>query len=124
MSLFLFIGAFVSVLFFIATGSIIYFKMFNEIKKDRQEFISLKKMGMTEGEMKKIVSAQSFIIFFLPFIVTFSHATFAIIALSNLLSNNITVYILTVAAIYLVFQSFYYIFAKTMYTRQIKNFEI
>ncbi len=124
MSLFLFIGAFVSVLFFIATGSIIYFKMFNEIKKDRQEFISLKKMGMTEGEMKKIVSAQSFIIFFLPFIVTFSHATFAIIALSNLLSNNITVYFLTVAAIYLVFQSFYYIFAKTMYTRQIKNFEI
>lgn len=124
MSLFLFIGTFVSILFFIATGSIIYFKMFNEIKKDRQEFISLKKMGMTEGEMKKIVSAQSFIVFFLPFIVTFSHSAFAIIALSNLLLNNITVYFLTVAAIYLVFQSFYYIFAKTMYTRQIKNFEI
>lgn len=124
MSLFLFIGTFVSILFFIATGSIIYFKMFNEIQKDRKEFISLKKMGMTDGEMREIVSAQSFIIFFLPFIVTFSHSSFAIIALSNLLSNNITVYFLTVAAIYLVFQSFYYIFAKTMYTRQIRNFEV
>lgn len=124
MSLFLFIGTFVSILFFIAAGSIIYFRMFNEIQKDRQEFISLKKIGMTDGEMKKIVSTQSFIIFFLPFIVTFSHSTFAIIALSNLLSNNITIHFLTVAAIYLVFQTFYYIFAKTMYTKQIKNFEI
>lgn len=120
-SLFLFIGTFISILFFIATGSIIYFKMFNEIQKDRQEFISLKKIGMTDGEMKKIISTQSFIVFFLPFIVTFSHASFAIIALSNLLSNNITIYFLTIAAIYLVFQTFYYVFAKTMYTKQIKN---
>ncbi|WIV12703.1 ABC transporter permease [Proteiniborus sp. MB09-C3] len=120
-SLFLFIGTFISILFFIATGSIIYFKMFNEIQKDRQEFISLKKMGMTDGETKKIVSTQTFIVFFLPFIVTFSHAAFAIIALSNLLSDNITMYFLTIAAIYLVFQAFYYVFAKTMYTKQIKN---
>lgn len=120
-SLFLFIGTFISILFFIATGSIIYFKMFNEIQKDRQEFISLKKMGMTDGEMKKIISTQSFIVFFLPFIVTFSHASFAIIALSNLLSNNITIYFLTIVAIYLIFQTFYYVFAKTMYTKQIKN---
>ncbi|TAH63650.1 MAG: FtsX-like permease family protein [Gottschalkiaceae bacterium] len=120
-SLFLFIGTFVSILFFIATGSIIYFKMFNEVQKDRQEFISLRKMGMTDGEMKKIISTQSFIVFFLPFIVTFSHASFAIIALSNLLLDNITIYFLTIAAIYLVFQTFYYVFSKTMYIRQIRN---
>ncbi len=120
-SLFLFVGTFISILFFIATGSIIYFKMFNEIQKDRQEFISLKKIGMTEGETRKIISIQTFIVFFLPFIVTFSHATFAIIALSNLLLDNITIYFLTIAAIYLVFQTFYYVFAKTMYTKQIRN---
>lgn len=123
-SLFLFIGMFISILFFIATGSIIYFKMFNEIQKDRQEFISLKKIGMTDGEMRRIISTQSFIVFFLPFIVTFSHASFALIALSNLLSDNITMYFLTIAAIYLVFQTFYYIFAKTMYTKQIRNLEV
>ncbi|WP_352420665.1 ABC transporter permease [Proteiniborus sp.] len=120
-SLFLFIGTFISILFFIATGSIIYFKMFNEIQKDRQEFISLRKMGMTNGEMRRIISTQSFIVFFLPFIVTFSHASFALIALSNLLSDDITLYFLTIAAIYLVFQTFYYVFAKTMYTKQIRN---
>ena len=124
MSLFLFIGTFVSILFFIATGSIIYFKMFNEIRNDRLEFISLKKIGMAYDEIKQIVSRQSFIVFFLPFVVAFTHSTFAIIALSNLLENNITIYFLTVAAIYLVFQTLYYIFAKTMYIKQIDNFEL
>lgn len=120
-SLFLFIGTFISILFFIATGSIIYFKMFNEIQKDRQEFLSLRKMGMTNDETKKIVSTQTFIVFFLPFIVTFSHASFALIALGNLLGDNVTMYFLTVALIYLVFQTFYYVFAKTMYIKQIRN---
>ncbi|SHI45849.1 FtsX-like permease family protein [Lutispora thermophila] len=124
MSLFLFIGTFISILFFIATGSIIYFKMFNEIRNDRLEFISLKKIGMAYDEIKQIVSRQSFIVFFLPFAVAFAHSTFAIIALSNLLGNNITLYFLTVVAIYLVFQTLYYVFAKTMYLKQIKNFEI
>jgi len=124
MSLFLFIGTFVSILFFIATGSIIYFKMFNEIRNDRWEFISLKKIGMAYEEMKQIVSKQSFIVFFLPFVVAFTHSTFAIIALSNLLGDNITLYFLTVAGIYLLCQTLYYIFAKTMYLKQIKNFEI
>ncbi|WP_372999458.1 FtsX-like permease family protein [Lutispora sp.] len=124
MSLFLFIGTFVSILFFIATGSIIYFKMFNEIRNDRWEFVSLKKIGMAYDEIKQIVSKQSFIVFFMPFVVAFTHSAFAIIALSNLLGDNITLYFLTVAAIYLLFQSLYYIFAKTMYIKQIKNFEI
>lgn len=123
-SLFLFIGTFISILFFIATGSIIYFKMFNEIQKDRQEFISLRKIGMTDGETRRIVSTQTFIVFFLPFIVTFSHASFALIALSNLLGDNITIYFLTIAIIYLAFQTFYYLFAKTMYIKQIHNLEV
>lgn len=85
MSLFFFIGTFIAILFFIATGSILYFKMFNEVQKDRQEFIALRKIGMSIDEVKKIVSTQCFIMFFLPFLIAFSHTSFAIIALSNLL---------------------------------------
>lgn len=123
-ALFLFVGAFISILFFIATGSIIYFKMFNEIQKDRHEFISLKKIGMTNKEIRKVVSNQTVIVFFLPFIITFSHATFAIIALSNLLGYGIATYFLTIAAIYFVFQTVYYIFAKKMYVKQIRSMMI
>lgn len=66
MSLFFFIGTFIAVLFFIATGSILYFKLFNEIQKDRQEFISLKKMGMSQDEVKKNNKRSVFHIIFPP----------------------------------------------------------
>lgn len=123
MSLFFFIGTFIAVLFFIATGSILYFKLFNEIQKDRQEFISLKKMGMSQDEVKKIISAQCFILFFLPFAISFSHTCFAIKALSNLLGGNLTLYLMTIVSIYLALQIIFYAFSKTMYTKQINHWQ-
>jgi putative ABC transport system permease protein len=119
MSLFFFIGTFIAILFFIATGSILYFKMFNEIQKDRQEFIALKKMGMSMEEVKKIVSIQCFIMFFLPFAVSFSHTSFAIKALANLLNTSLSGYLMLIVGIYLILQIVYYSFAKSMYIRQI-----
>ena len=121
-TLMLFIGAFIAILFFIATGSIIYFKLFNEIQKDKQEFISLKKIGMTDEEMKKIINTQTLLVFFLPFIVAVIHALFAIKALSNLLMQSLYLYLFVIVAIYFVLQFAYYIFAKTMYARQVKHF--
>ncbi|GAB6085747.1 ABC transporter permease [Alkaliphilus crotonatoxidans] len=117
----LFIGSFISILFFIATGSIIYFKMFNELYQDRQQFISLRRIGITNGETKKIISNQTFIIFFLPFLVSFIHSAFAIKTLSDLLFTNLTFYYLTIAGIYLGLQTLYYFFAKYMYVRQVKR---
>ena len=121
MSLIFFIGAFIAILFFIATGSILYFKMFNELQKDRQEFVALKKMGMSVEEVKSIVSIQCFIMFFLPFVVAFSHTAFAIKALSYLLEGSLSLYLLTIVGIYFILQSIYYLFARTMYIKQINN---
>ncbi|NEU04293.1 FtsX-like permease family protein [Clostridium senegalense] len=124
MSLFFFIGTFIAILFFIATGSILYFKMFTEIQKDKQEFISLKKMGMSKDEVKTIISIQCFIMFFLPFVVAFSHTAFAIKSLSNLLGESLSIYLLTIVAIYLLLQTSYYFFSKSIYTKQINNWEL
>lgn len=121
MSLIFFIGAFIAILFFIATGSILYFKMFNELQKDRQEFVALKKMGMSVEEVKSIVSIQCFIMFFLPLVVAFSHTAFAIKALSYLVEGSLSLYLLTIVAIYFILQSIYYLFARTMYIKQINN---
>lgn len=121
MSIFFFIGTFIAILFFIATGSILYFKLFNEIQKDRQEFISLKKIGISANEVKKIVSFQCFIIFFLPFVVGVSHTTFAIAALSNILRSSLSLYLMIIVGIYLLLQIIYFNFAKSMYVKQLNN---
>lgn len=121
MSIFFFIGTFIAILFFIATGSILYFKLFNEIQKDRQEFISLKKIGLSENEVEKIVSFQCFIIFFLPFVIGVSHTSFAIAALSNILRTSLSIYLMIIVGIYLLMQIIYFSLAKSMYVRQLNN---
>lgn len=120
MSLLFFIGIFISIIFFISTNSILYFKIFNEVQKDRYEFIALKKIGITNEEIEKTVEGQIFIIFFIPFIVSISHTFFAIKALSNLLNDNLSAYFIFTTLIFALLQLVYYKLAKTMYIKQIR----
>lgn len=120
LSIFLFMGTFIAIIFFIATGSILYFKMFNEIQKDKYEFISLKKIGFTVEEIKKVVSIQSFIMFFLPFAIALLHAAFAVKSVGLLYSQ----YFAFIGGIYLVLQIIYYLFARWMYVKQINSWSM
>lgn len=116
----LFIGFFISFLFFIASGSIIYFKLFNEIKNDGVEYSILRKIGTTKKEINKIITKQIAIIFFLPFIVSTLHSFFALKSLSNMLMNNLFTNGLVVMAGYLVFQVIYFVIIRSIYISQIK----
>lgn len=83
-SLTLFIGVFVSLLFFIAAGSMIYFKLFTELDEDYAQLQALKRMGVTDQEMKNMMTFQIAIIFFVPFIIGAIHALFAFKMLNNI----------------------------------------
>lgn len=122
-SMTLFIGMFISILFFIASGSIIYFKLFTELQQDQTQIESLRRIGATKEEIRKIVTSQIGITFFLPFLVGTVHATFALKTLSNLLKQNIFQDGMMVVLFYLTFQTMFFFFAKAMYTRQAIKFE-
>lgn len=117
------IGTFIALLFLIATGSMIYFKLFSDLQQDSAEFISLTKMGMTKGEMNKIINTQMLIIFFLPFIIACSHAAFALKTLSDLLNANLVSVGLTVISAYFIFQVIYYLIIRILYKAQLKTIE-
>lgn len=116
----LFIGMFLSVLFFIASGSIIYFKLLNDMKQDELEFSILKKIGSTNKEMNKIITKQISIIFFLPFIVSVVHSLFALKPLSNIFQKSLLVDALTVIGVYLLFQVFYFLIIRKIYVNKIR----
>lgn len=116
----LFIGFFIAFLFFIASGSIIYFKLFNEVKQDKLEYDILRKIGTTEKEINKIITKQIGTIFFLPFVVSTTHSLFALKSLSNLLQKNLFTNGIIVALGYLMFQMIYFIIVRTMYIRKVK----
>ncbi|UVI31742.1 FtsX-like permease family protein [Paenibacillus spongiae] len=114
----LFVGLFVSLLFFIASGSMLYFKLFTEMKDDEAQFRSLTRIGMTAGEMKRIVASQVGMIFFVPLGLGILHTFFAMKALGNLLNMSTWVYAGVVIAIYIVMQSIYFVVAYMAYMRR------
>ncbi|RAV20219.1 ABC transporter permease [Paenibacillus contaminans] len=118
-SLTLFIGLFVSFLFFIASGSMIYFKLFTELEEDREQFRALTRIGMTKQEISKTVTTQIAIVFYVPCVVGIVHTMFAMKALGNLLFTSAMLYALVVIGIYIVMQSVYFLAARRSYLNKI-----
>ena len=65
-SLSLFIGFFIAVLFFTASGSFLYFRLFTDLEEDQERYRSLSKIGLSEKEMSQSVTIQLAILFFFP----------------------------------------------------------
>ncbi|MBD2868110.1 ABC transporter permease [Paenibacillus arenilitoris] len=114
-SLTLFIGMFISLLFFIASGSMIYFKLFTELQEDQAQFRALTRIGMTKGEIRRIVFTQVGIVFFVPVVVGIAHALFAMKALDNLLESSNWIYSFVVIGIFIAMQTLYFLVASRSY---------
>ena len=119
-STFLLIG-FLVVLFFIATGSILYFNNISSISDSKADYEILGKMGYSDRRIKRIIRKQVFPFFGIPFLFGFVDCVFATIVyktglMQNLLGNALSLYIPTLvavaltAAIYLVY---YWITVRT-----------
>ncbi|TVX93517.1 FtsX-like permease family protein [Paenibacillus agilis] len=108
-ALILFIGMFISVLFFIAAGSMIYFKLFTELREDQEQYKALTRIGMTQDEIRKIIVTQLGIIFYVPCIVGIIHASFAMKAMDNVLQLAHWSYSFGVICIYVAMQTIYFL---------------
>ncbi|CAM3002070.1 ABC transporter permease [Paenibacillus sediminis] len=115
----MFIAIFISVLFFMASGSLLFFKMFTEIQEDQAQFRALNRIGLTTGELKKIVTSQIGILFYVPCVVGAIHAAFAMKALSNILFFNVWTYAGIVLLVYLAMQTVYFLVARHTYLKKI-----
>ena len=121
MSYMFFFGIFISVLFFIAAGSILYFRMYQDIDNDLKLFHSLYRVGLTDKEMKKIATKELSLLFFIPFFVAVIHAGFAFKALQNLLSSSVILPTIFVICIYFIVHFANFIFIRNIYTAKLKK---
>lgn len=80
-ALMLFIGVMVALVFLLAAGSFIYFKLYTGLDRDRKQYALLVRLGMTEKELLKIVNRQLVPQFFLPWTIALLHSCFAFISL-------------------------------------------
>ena len=73
----LFVGALLSVAFFIGAVLVIYYKQISEGYEDRDRFVILQKLGIDQKTIKKSINRQVLIVFFLPLFTAFIHTAFA-----------------------------------------------
>ncbi|MFD0616905.1 FtsX-like permease family protein [Paenibacillus sp. GCM10027629] len=118
-SLTMFIGVFISLLFFIASGSMIYFKLFTELQEDQMQYKAITRIGMTPSELRKIVVTQVGVLFFAPCLVGIVHALIALKALNNLLMVSNWIYSFVIIGIYLAMHTIYFLVACNSYMKSI-----
>ena len=96
-STFLLLG-FLVVIFFIASGSILFFNNISAIIETKCDYTILRNIGYNSKQIKKILSKQVFTFFNIPFLLGLLHSIFAILCyktalMQNIMGNNLNVYL-------------------------------
>ncbi len=73
----LFVGLFLGLLFTMAMILIIYYKQITEGYEDRERYRIMRKVGLSRREIRRSISSQILIVFFLPLAAAGLHVTFA-----------------------------------------------
>lgn len=86
-----FLGSFLGVVFIIATGSIIYFKVTSDAYTEIEKYKTLYKIGMTREQIKESIRRQIRVVFVIPYIIGILHSAVAIYKLSELVKMSLIV---------------------------------
>lgn len=115
------LGGFLALVFIMATGSIIYFKIITESMEDRDKYIILSKIGMEDHTIKKAIRIQIAMAFILPLITAIVHSVVAIKVLENMVAMSLNMPILlSILAVSVIFFCFYVVTTRH-YIRRIKQ---
>lgn len=125
---FLFLGIFFGSLFLVATVLIIYYKQISEGYDDHDRFAIMRKVGMSDKEIKKTIHKQIMLVFFLPLAVALVHILFAFPVISKMLVGfgltNTMLYFLCTMLSVLLFACIYalvYSLTAKVYYRLVRN---
>lgn len=113
---FLFLGILLGFVFIFATAMIIYYKQISEGYEDRQRFQIMKKIGMSETEVRKTINKQIVLVFYLPLVIAGVHLTFAFPMLEKLLHvlllSNTGLFIACTLIVFVLFAVIYILIYK------------
>lgn len=123
-SLILFSVAFFAVIALFALGSVIYFKQLREATEEREHYEVLRKMGVEDKEIKKIIRKQLLFVFLPPLILGLIHSWFllyysVILVIKDL--PSLTTIIFSVMGLYVLTYLIFYISSTSIYYKIINE---
>lgn len=111
-----FIGIFLGTMFLMVTVMIIFYKQISEGYDDKARYEIMEKVGMSNDEVKKSITSQVRMVFFLPIILAACHLAAAFPLLRRLLVmfnlTDVKLIAICMSATFLVFVAIYYIVFK------------
>ncbi len=128
-NLMLFLAVFVALVFSVGMGSMLHFRLFTDLEEDRSRFASMKRLGVSWGEIKAVITRQAAMLFFAPFALGVVHSAFALEALIGtllsdpviaeiglpVLTSNKFRYMAVPIAIFLALQTIYFLISRKAY---------
>ena len=125
---FLFIGVFISMIFVVSQVVIMYYKQISEGYEDQGKFGIMRKVGLTDKQIKQSIRSQVLMIFFAPLAVATLHTVVAYPFIEKILKlflatdNNVFLIALAVTiAVFAVFYLIVYLITSRIYYRIIKE---
>ena len=111
-------------LFFIAGGSVLFFKQYTELNNDKVRFFKLYKVGISEKEAAEVIAKELKVTFFTPPIMGSSLGYCFIYLLTFLFGGGeivkeFMVNVTFVVIVYFLFQVVFYNITKRKYTDEI-----
>lgn len=123
LSVMLFSGFFISILFFLTAGGSIYFRLDSRLEEDRKQFRTFQRLGLQRKEIGRLLSIELLLLFFVPVGVALVHTTVAIIDLGHLvlLSAGEWGILAIVAAVYCILMFIFFGVLRIKYLQRAMN---
>ncbi|EEM13760.1 ABC transporter permease protein [Bacillus pseudomycoides DSM 12442] len=108
----------IGIVFFTFAASFLYFRLYTDLERNQQQYKMIAKVGLSKPELKKIVSRQLTLLFFLPISIAITHSTVAFMALQKLANFSVLGSSVMVLICFLVLQIIYFYFVRSQYLKK------
>ncbi|PGE66783.1 FtsX-like permease family protein [Bacillus toyonensis] len=108
----------IGIVFFTFAASFLYFRLYTDLERNQQQYKMIAKVGLSKPELKKIVTRQLALLFFLPIVIAITHSAVAFTALQELADFSVLGSSVMVLICFLVLQIIYFYFVRSQYLKK------
>ena len=123
--MFLFVSCSMCFMFFVSTGFVLYFKQYNDIDEDKEQYIQLYKIGIDDNSVKKCIKNKMAVVYFTPILGSIMGINIMYYLSSLFGGGDIVIAFMSKSYIglllYTISQVLFYLLLKSKYTKDVTS---
>ncbi|PFQ43329.1 ABC transporter permease [Bacillus cereus] len=117
----LIVSVLVGIVFFTFAASLLYFRLYADLEREQKQYEMIAKVGLSRKELKKIVTRQLILMFFLPILLAIIHSGVAFMALQRLVDFSVLKTSIIIFLAFLFIQSVYFFTVRWRYLQKLSK---